>query len=219
MVCKWLSFVVVLAGYLAVQAGGVLAITRIISGFVPPNAAFGVSLMLLEGALFVTISIAAGTRLSTLANGVLGFGLFGLAFIGGWMEQIGTVLGNGTTRNVGIVASLVVPSESLWQVPAYNMHPPIRRDVNPTPVFAGIGPEPCDGCVGRLLSGRRAAHRCAPAANAGSVGLAVSRPSSSYQHRERLRRIASIPVPKSAEGAKASRYRTASGSERPADGV
>ena len=133
VVGKWLGFVVVLAGYLAVMAGGVLAITRIISGFVPPNAAFGVSLMLLEGALFVTISIAAGTRLSTLANGVLGFGLFGLAFIGGWMEQIGTVLGNGTTRNVGIVASLVVPSESLWQLAAYNMQPSIMRDVNFTP--------------------------------------------------------------------------------------
>ncbi len=133
VVGKWLGFVVVLAGYLGVMAGGVLTITRIISGFVPPNAALGVSLMLLEGALFVTISIAAGTRLSTLANGVLGFGLFGLAFIGGWMEQIGTMLGNGTTRNVGIVASLVVPSESLWQLAAYNMQPSIMRDVNITP--------------------------------------------------------------------------------------
>lgn len=133
VVGKWLGFVVVLAGYLGVMAGGVLTITRIISGFVPPNAALGVSLMLLEGALFVTISIAAGTRLSTLANGVLGFGLFGLAFIGGWMEQIGTMLGNGTTRNVGIVASLVVPSESLWQLAAYNMQPSIMRDVNISP--------------------------------------------------------------------------------------
>lgn len=130
---KWIGFVSVLAFYLAVMAGGVLAVTKIISGFTVPHAAFGVSLMLMEGALFVTITLAVGARLSTLATGVFGFGLFGLAFIGGWMEQIGTLLGNGTTRNVGIVASLLVPSEALWQLAAYNMQPSIMRDVNLTP--------------------------------------------------------------------------------------
>ncbi len=130
---KWAGFVAVLAFYLAVMAGGVLAVTKIISGFMVPNAALGVSLMLMEGALFVTITLAVGARLSTLATGVFGFGLFGLAFIGGWMEQIGTLLGNGTTRNVGIVASLLVPSEALWQLAAYRMQPSIMRDVNLTP--------------------------------------------------------------------------------------
>lgn len=133
LIGKWAGFVAVLAFYLAVMAGGVLAVTKIISGFMVPNAALGVSLMLMEGALFVTITLAVGARLSTLATGVFGFGLFGLAFIGGWMEQIGTLLGNGTTRNVGIVASLVVPSEALWQLAAYRMQPAIMRDVNLTP--------------------------------------------------------------------------------------
>lgn len=130
---KWFGFLVVLSIYLTVMAGGLVTVVKLISGFLIPNAAFGVSLMFMEGALFVTITLAAGTRLSTLANGVFGFGIFGLAFIGGWMEQIGTLLGNGTTRNVGIVASLIVPSESLWQLAAYNMQPPLMRDTNFTP--------------------------------------------------------------------------------------
>lgn len=133
LVGKWIGFVAVLAFYLAVMAGGVLSVTKLISGFVVPHAALGLALMLMEGALFVTITLAVGARLSTLATGVFGFGLFGLAFIGGWMEQIGTLLGNGTTRNVGIVASLLVPSEALWQLAAYNMQPSIMRDVNLTP--------------------------------------------------------------------------------------
>ena len=89
--------------------------------------------MLLEGTLLLTLSIAGGTRLSTIANGVMVFGLYGLAFIGGWMEQIGTLLGNTTTRYIGILASLLVPSEALWQLAAYHMQPPLMRDLHLTP--------------------------------------------------------------------------------------
>jgi hypothetical protein len=81
----------------------------------------------------MSISIAGGTRLGTLTNGVLGFGLYGIAFIGGWMEQIGTRIGSSTTRDVGIVASLLVPSESLWQLASYHMQPPIMRDASVSP--------------------------------------------------------------------------------------
>ncbi len=130
---KWFGFLLVLAIYLAMMAGGVLTIARVIGGVTPPNVVIGVPLLFLEGTLLMSLSIAGGTRLGTLANGVMGFGLFGLAFIGGWMEQIGTRLGSGTTRNVGIVASLLVPSESLWQLAAYDMQPPIMRDTPVTP--------------------------------------------------------------------------------------
>jgi hypothetical protein len=61
------------------------------------------------------------------------FGLYGLAFIGGWMEQIGTLFGSATTRYVGISASLLMPSESLWQLAAYHMQPALMREVNLTP--------------------------------------------------------------------------------------
>ncbi len=32
-----------------------------------------------------------GTRLTTIANGIVAFALYGIAFIGGWVEQIATV--------------------------------------------------------------------------------------------------------------------------------
>jgi len=137
---KWLGFVGVIALYVVFMAGGVLAVTRLVSGVTPPNLVSGVSMMLLEGTLFVTVSLAAGTRLSTLANGVFGLGLFGLAFIGGWMEQIGTMLGSVTVRNVGIVTSLIVPSEALWRLAAYRMQPPIMRDVMVSPFSAASVP-------------------------------------------------------------------------------
>lgn len=130
---KWLGFWVILAAYLLLMAGGVLVIASWIGNTSPPNVWFGLSLMLLEATLLLTLSIAGGTRLSTLANGVMVFGLFGLAFIGGWIEQIGALFQNETARLVGIITSLLVPTEALWQLAAYNMQPALMRDLTLTP--------------------------------------------------------------------------------------
>ena len=130
---KWVGFSLVLLLYLALMTGGLVLIGRILAGVTPLRIATGISLMGLEGTLLLTLSIAGGTRLTTIANGVAVLGLYGLAFIGGWMEQIGTLLGNAKARYVGIIASLFVPSESLWQLAAYHMQPPLLRDLNLTP--------------------------------------------------------------------------------------
>ncbi len=130
---KWLAHIVLVAGYLLLMAGGVLTIARIIGGGTPPNVALGLPLMMLEGVVLVSLSIMGGTRLSTVTNGVFVFGLYGLAFIGGWVEQIGTMAGNETSRYVGTVASLIIPSESMWQLAAHHMQPSFMRDLPVTP--------------------------------------------------------------------------------------
>lgn len=130
---KWLGYWVVLAGYLALLAGGVLLIAWIIGGITPPGLWYGLPLMLLEGTVLLTVSVAGGTRLTTLATGMTVFGLFGIAFLGGWIEQIATFMGNETARYVGTVASLLVPTEALWQRAAYLMQPTVLRDLTLTP--------------------------------------------------------------------------------------
>jgi Cu-processing system permease protein len=130
---KWLGCWAVLALYASLLCGGVLLVARVVGGYTPPNAARGLPLLLLEGTVLLTLALAGGTRLSTLANGVTVIGLYGLAFVGGWMEQIGTLASNATARYIGIAASLLVPSESLWQLASYRMQPPLGRDL-------GIGP-------------------------------------------------------------------------------
>jgi Cu-processing system permease protein len=130
---KWLGCLSILALYAALLLGGVLLVARLVADYTPPNAALGLPLLLLEGTVLLTLALAGGTRLSTLANGVVVFGLYGLAFIGGWLEQVGTFANNPTARYIGIAASLLVPSESLWQLAAHHMQPPIMRDLAITP--------------------------------------------------------------------------------------
>jgi ABC-type transport system involved in multi-copper enzyme maturation permease subunit len=130
---KWLGHWIVLAAYLALLAGGVLAVTGALAHFVPPRIERGLPLILLEGTVLLTVSIAGGARLSTVTNGMLAFGLFGLAFIGNWVEQIGTMADNEAARHVGTVASLIMPSESLWQLAASQMQPTLLRELGASP--------------------------------------------------------------------------------------
>ena len=130
---KWLGHWIVVVGYFAFMAGGVLLVTRWLGGFTPPNLRLGLPLMLLEATIFLTLSIAGGTRFSTVTNAVTVVGLYGLAFIGSWMEQIGTMASNDAARYVGTVASLIIPSEAMWQLAAHHMQPPIMRDLGVTP--------------------------------------------------------------------------------------
>lgn len=139
---KWLGHALVLAGYLALLVVGVLAIARLLGQFTPPHLEQGLPLMLLEGLLLLTLAIAGGTRLSTIANGMLAFGLFGLAFVGNMVEQIGTRLGNDAARYVGTVASLIMPSESMWQLAASRMQPTWLRELGASPFSPVSVPSP-----------------------------------------------------------------------------
>ena len=112
---KWLGFAVLVLGYLALLVSGLMLIVYLRSGFAMDNIVRGVTMMALAALLVLTVSIAGGTRLSTIANGVMTFMLFGIAFLGGLVEQVGALIRNTAAVNVGIVSSLIMPADSLWK--------------------------------------------------------------------------------------------------------
>ena len=112
---KWLGFVGLLIVYVAILSGGLMLIFYLRTGFTVNNVLAGMSMMILQGLVVLSITMWGGTRLSTLANGVLAFMLYGVAFIGGWIEQIGAIFRNETAVDIGIFTSLILPTEILWK--------------------------------------------------------------------------------------------------------
>ncbi len=112
---KWLGFAAILAAYTLLLVGGVMLLYRWQTGFLVSNVLAGLGLMLMQGLLVLSLTMLGGTRLSTLANGVLAFMMVGIAFIGGWVEQIGSLLQSEMAVNIGIVTSLIMPTEILWR--------------------------------------------------------------------------------------------------------
>ncbi|MBN1580120.1 MAG: ABC transporter permease [Anaerolineae bacterium] len=139
---KWVGYVIMLTLYLAIMAGGVLVLVPAITGYRAPNALRGLVLIWMNGLLMLNVSLLGGTRLSTLANGVLVFAVFGVAFVGGWIEQIGSFLDSAAAVNVGIVSSLLMPSEALWKRAAFEMRSLLVDAVGFSPFTSSSVPSP-----------------------------------------------------------------------------
>lgn len=137
---KWLGFAGMLTLYLLLMAGGTVALVYIISGYLAPNVLRGLGLLWVNAVLLLGVSLAGGAILSTLANGVLVFGLFGIAFVGGWIEQVGSFIHNQTAVNVGIITSLIIPSEALWKRAAFEMQSPLVAALGFSPFTAASKP-------------------------------------------------------------------------------
>ncbi len=134
---KWLGFACWLAIYFLMMAGGTVLAVFLESGYLPANLVPGLGLIYFEALLVMTISLACSSLFSGLATGAIVFGLYGLGFIGGWIEQFGAMLQNDTAIKVGIIASLIMPSESLWRRAAFEMQTPLSGVLGMSP-FATV---------------------------------------------------------------------------------
>ncbi len=141
---KWLGYAGMLTLYLLLMAGGVSLIAIFIGGGASRDIPTGVAMLLLNALVLLSVSLLGGSTLSTLANGVLVFGMFSIAFIGGWIEQIGSFILNETAslvaRNIGIITSLMLPSEALWKRAAAELQSPLSSLMEFSPFTARTVP-------------------------------------------------------------------------------
>ncbi len=139
---KWLGFAGLLGLYQILMAGGVILSVWLQAGYLAPHIPVGVVLIYLESLLVMTVALMCSSRLTALATGAVVFGLYGLSFIGGWVEQIGAMIHNQTAINVGIVTSLIIPSEALWRRAAYEMQSPLSGVLGVSPFGTTSVPSP-----------------------------------------------------------------------------
>jgi Cu-processing system permease protein len=142
---KWLGFVGMVTVYVALMVGGVTAIAYFLSlhrvgGVLPHHLLRGVGLIWLECILMLSLTFRMGASFSTLTNGVVALGLHGIAFIGGWIEQAAALTHSPRALNVGITASLIMPSEALWRRAAFEMQSPLLNALGFSPFSAASVP-------------------------------------------------------------------------------
>ncbi|HEX9019312.1 MAG TPA: ABC transporter permease subunit, partial [Anaerolineaceae bacterium] len=111
---KWLGNAYLLLLYILFMAGGVMLNVLVQAGYAAPNWLAGLALIYFNSLIIMSLTMAFSSAFSTLATGGAVFGAFGLAFIGGWVERIGSALNNDTAINLGIFSSLLLPSEAMW---------------------------------------------------------------------------------------------------------
>ncbi len=120
---KLLSHGVLVSAYVTISAVGLLLVVQWISGYVPPSPLRAVGLMVWSALLMMVLSLAGSTVLPTISNGVVCFLLFGLGWLGGFVEALGTSLENRAMIQIGVVTSLFIPNDALWRAASYYLQP------------------------------------------------------------------------------------------------
>ncbi len=133
---KWLGFTILLGLYIFLMAGGIVLSMFLQTGYTPDNLLAGLTLIYMEALLIMTLTLMCSSAFPALATGGIVFGLYGLAFIGGWIEQLGAVFHNQTAVQIGILTSLIIPSESLWRRAAFEMQTPLSGVLGISPFGA-----------------------------------------------------------------------------------
>ncbi|HPF20727.1 MAG TPA: ABC transporter permease subunit [Syntrophomonas sp.] len=115
---KFLAYAFVTAIYSAVLVGAIALLTIYFLKLQMDllNLLSGIGLFMLFPVLLLAVAHLGSARLSTLATGVVTFMLFTLAIIGGFIEQIGAMIQNTSLVNVGVVSSLVLPSDAIYRL-------------------------------------------------------------------------------------------------------
>lgn len=139
---KWAGHLSLALAYLLLISGGIVLSMRAVTGASPLNVHRAVPLMALEIAVLLTISIAGGARLSTVANGITAFAFYAVAFVGGLVEQVGVLAGIPSARTIGVLVSLVSPADAMWRLAAYQLQPEIVRGLGPSQLLVASVPTP-----------------------------------------------------------------------------
>jgi Cu-processing system permease protein len=113
VVGKFLGTGTMLALYAVVMLGSVVGLAVWQMHARVGHIVGALALFVLEPLILLSLSLLGSTKLPTIASGVLVTAAYGIAFIGGWIEQIGSLIGSQVMANIGIVSSLLVPVDAM----------------------------------------------------------------------------------------------------------
>lgn len=122
---KWLGFALMIAVYVAVTGLATCLIMWALSGYISANLVWGLALLSLKALLLLALALLFSTFLPALASGIVVFILYAVSNVAGMVETFGYLVKNQTMINIGIIASLVIPSDALWKMSAAAMQPPV----------------------------------------------------------------------------------------------
>lgn len=126
-----------------------LALTGLVywqTGLALPGLAPALGLFILQPLVLLSITVLGTTKLTTLGNGVLVFGLYALAVAGGMMEQIGVMLESTAAVYTGVLTSFILPSDAVYRrlvaTVVARIHPGSGQDftlLNPQMILGPFG--------------------------------------------------------------------------------
>ncbi|MDF2735505.1 MAG: hypothetical protein K0S97_2128 [Chloroflexota bacterium] len=122
---RWLGSAVVVVLYAAASGLLAIAVAVVISGFGPPQPLVAVAFLAGEALVLLTLTLALGSVLPTIAAGAIAVVGFGLGWMAGVLGGVASALGVDALRSVAEFSRWVLPTDGLWRGVIYGLEPPL----------------------------------------------------------------------------------------------
>jgi Cu-processing system permease protein len=138
VVGKWLGGSAMLAAYVASTGVVAAGIVYWRAGYLPAQLPLGLLLLALKTMLLYSVTMVGSSLVPAITTGIVMLIVYVVANVTGMIEQVGVAIGSETMVRIGVIASLIIPSDALWKMGAAVVQPP-----NPLPAMGlqmSLGP-------------------------------------------------------------------------------
>ncbi|MGC5328667.1 ABC transporter permease [Brevibacillus sp. SYSU BS000544] len=118
---KYIGLAGILAAYALFLFAGIIGINAFLGGkylsvdLTAEQILLAGFLFMLQPLIVVAVSLFFSSRMTTINGGIIVIILYGISFIGGFIEQFGALFENQSLINIGIITSLLFPLDSLFR--------------------------------------------------------------------------------------------------------
>lgn len=122
---RWLGSALVVVGYAVASGLLAIAVATVVSGFGPPDPLLAVAFLAGEALVLLTLTLALGSVLPSIAAGAIAVVGFGLGWMAGVLAGVAAALGVEALGSVAEVSRWILPSDGLWRGVIYGLEPPL----------------------------------------------------------------------------------------------
>lgn len=122
---RWLGSAVVVVGYTVASGLLAIAVAAQIAGYGPPDPFLAVAFLSGQALVLLTLTLALGSVLPSIAAGAIAVVAFGLGWMAGVLAGVAAAFGVGLLGQVAEISRWVFPSDGLWRGVIYGLEPPL----------------------------------------------------------------------------------------------
>ncbi len=146
---RWLGLSAVVAGYAVLSGSLAIAVVRLVSGHAPPEPQVAVAFLAFQAIAVLTLALALGSRLPSMAAGAITVVLFGLGWFAGVLGSVAIAFDAAPLAAATDVVRVLIPTDGLWRGVVYGLEPPVvllltttsnAQALQANPFFASVPP-------------------------------------------------------------------------------
>jgi len=115
LLARFLAAAVVCVIYVQIVYWSAVVLTELTGDYLPGNAVAGAVALAAAVTIIVAVALLGTTLLSSTANGIAIFMVFGAGLAAGLLGQIGEALNSETLERISSIATWALPFEALYQ--------------------------------------------------------------------------------------------------------